>query len=111
MMRGWSPQIVVCGMLRDKDHCGVYQIVAEQHFARSPDAWRLVDTAGERSLSALDLAAKLPDDITTCTKFDELIDEVNSATQPGDVILVFGSFSVIEQFEASLDVSISNSAS
>lgn len=101
--RDWSPQIIVYGTLRDKDHQGIYKTVSGEEFGSSPESWRLVTTTGERGLSALDLATKLPGDIATFANFDEIIDEVNSATRPGDVILAFGSFNVIEQFEASLE--------
>ncbi len=94
-MRGLVPRAIVCGMLSDKDHAGVFAAVDD--YCHAP--WWQLSTHGERGLSAQALAAKLP---VNARPFDEivcLIDELNSATQPGDVILLFGSFSVVEQFD------------
>ncbi len=95
LMRGLQPQLVVCGMLCDKDHAGVYERVSTRFAA----PWYSVDTHGERGLAAAELAAELPIAVRPFTDMKVLIGEVNSATKPGDVILLFGSFNVIEQFD------------
>ena len=104
LMRGLMPQAIVCGMLSDKDHGGVFDAVAE-HFCAP---WWTLTTQGERGLSAQALAAKLPLAMHAFDEIVDLIDEVSSATQPGDVILLLGSFNVVEQFdlvhETTLDI-------
>lgn len=94
--RGLHPRMIVCAMLRDKDHRGVYDALAASFDA----PWRILDSSGARGMSATELAAQLPASRSTvATSWSEVLAEVSSATLPGDVILVFGSFNVIEQFE------------
>ena len=79
-----------------KDHLGVYESIAEQFSV----PWLLLDSHGDRALSAKQLAAVLPESKQIrASNWAELDAEVDNASQPGDVILAFGSFSMIEQFD------------
>ena len=98
-LRELTPAAVVCGMLADKRHADVFQV-----FSGAFDVpWFCVDTQGERGMSGKDLAAALAGQslnghLHACASWAALIDQVNSATPPGSVILVFGSFNLVEQF-------------
>ena len=92
--RQLQPALLVCGMLQDKDHIGVIGRIG----AAIEAPWLLVDTLGERGMSAAQLGQSSGLDAYQEGAWEELVATANSATQPGDVILVFGSFNVIEQF-------------
>lgn len=92
--RGLHPSLVVCGMLADKDHAGVIAGIRAELDA----PWLLVDTIAERGISGLELAERGGLEVANPVSWSDLFDTVNSATQPGDVILLFGSFNVIERF-------------
>jgi folylpolyglutamate synthase/dihydropteroate synthase len=92
--------LIVCGMLKDKDHVGTCTPLARQ-FKGTP--WVVVSTSGERAMSAYDLLTDLADapafgltDVTPVANMQALKTLILSATKPGDVILAFGSFSVVE---------------
>ena len=88
------PKAVVCGMLADKDHKGVFKAISQAFDV----PWFLLDTAGERGLSASSLRATLPETLqVNFSSQTSLVEDLSSATQPGDVILVLGSFYVVEQ--------------
>ena len=89
-----QPVIIVCAMLADKDHVAVFNTVKDAFDV----PWLVLDSAGARSLNGVDLAKKLNDvSHVTVSTWSELEHQVNTVTQPGDVILALGSFSVIEQ--------------
>ena len=92
--RSLHPSLVVCGMLVDKDHGGVVARIRAELDA----PWLLVDTDAERGMSGHELAERAGLEAAEPVSWSDLLDTVNSATQPGDVILLFGSFNVIEQF-------------
>jgi len=92
--RGLQPSLLVCGMLEDKDHAGVITRIRAELDA----PWLLLDTVAERGLSGAELAARCGFEASNAVNWSDLFDTANSATQPGDVILLFGSFNVIEQF-------------
>ena len=99
-LRRMTPVALVCGMLEDKDHRGVVDLVA----STLPEAqWHLLDTLGYRSLPADELKSRvqdlLPEATAIYTSLDVLVADLHSATSPGDVILAFGSFSVVEQLQ------------
>ncbi len=96
--RGLAPALVVCGMFRDKRHAAV-QAALKRHV----DApWWVVSTRGERGFEAQDLAGAL-DGTAQTVEWEELVDAVRSATRAGDVILLLGSFDVIEHFGSVLE--------
>ncbi len=96
--RGLEPALVVCGMFRDKRHAAV-QAALKRHI----DApWWVVSTRGERGLPAEELASALDGAVET-VEWQDLVDGVRSASRAGDVILLLGSFDVIEHFGSVLE--------
>ena len=96
--RGIEPALVVCGMFRDKQPAAV-----QAALSRHVDApWWAVATRGERGLAAADLAAQLTGTVPV-KDWSELRSAARSATRAGDVILLLGSFDVIEHFGSVLE--------
>lgn len=91
---GLTPTAVVCGMLKNKDHQGVADILDR---AYTP-AWVLFDTRGDRHLSAQELRENMAVDARCVSASEDAVDAAVSATAAGDVILVLGSFNAVEQF-------------
>ena len=86
-------------MLADKQHHAVFERLHGVYDV----PWFCMSTSGERGMPARDLARALQGeteatDVAVCEDWQALTQQVNSATQPGSVILVFGSFNLIEQF-------------
>jgi dihydrofolate synthase/folylpolyglutamate synthase len=101
--RNWRPKLIVCGMLRDKDHAGVYEAIATQTDA----PWLLLDTDGERGLSAVDLHRQLPPTShAEPIQWDNLMSELSTATQSGDVILAFGSFDLVARVNELININV-----
>jgi len=99
--RNVAPALVVCGMLEGKDPTGLYAEIDGQF--RVP--WLLVSTAGERATSGQALKQALgPDPSISVCDWSVILGEVYSATNEGDVILVLGSFNVVEQANQILSV-------
>ena len=93
--RGVQPDGIVCGMLADKAHEAV---LAHARDAWPEAKWFVVSTDGERGMTGVALAEHLKGVTPIIVPPEaELIPSICSATQPGDVILTFGSFSVVEQ--------------
>ena len=91
--RNLEPQHVLCAMLADKDHAGVYAEVA----AATTGSWTLVDSQGERGFAAAKLAKSMGIEGDQAPDMTTALDRALVSTEPGDVILVFGSFNAIEQ--------------
>ena len=91
-MRQIEPSVLCCAMLQDKDHVGVGQTVTRHSDAR----WLFTDSHGERALPGKTLQQNmgLPGAVRGA---ESLSDFLASETKPGDVILGFGSFSMVEQ--------------
>lgn len=90
--RGWQPALIICGMLQDKDHAGVYKAIAGRFNA----PWLLLSTESERGMAASDLRSQLPDGPNIRSiAWSKLLHEVDTATRSGDVILAFGSFELV----------------
>ena len=97
--RDLNPAAIVCGMLSDKQHNAVFERLRREY----PVPWFCMPTKGERGMTARDLANALQGEtkrphVAACEDWQTLTEQVNSATQPGNVILVLGSFNLIEQF-------------
>lgn len=95
-----EPALVVCGMLADKNHAATCTPLARQY---NSTPWVVVSTTGERAMAANDLLATLAEatpfestDITPAANMRALKALILSATKPGDVILAFGSFNLVE---------------
>jgi dihydrofolate synthase/folylpolyglutamate synthase len=92
--RSLVPAHIVCCMLNGKDHAQVYKTLA----GHSKAPWALVSSHGERALSSHQLAQSMSLSSVPC--FDTMqqgLDHALSATSPGSVILLFGSFNCVEQ--------------
>ncbi len=110
-LRGLDPDLIVCGMLTGKDHLGVYTTVS----AKLCGKWAFLDTFGDRALSAGDLSHAVgltqnDDSEARCfdlvTGLGGLASFLSSASNEGDVILVFGSFNAVEQSQMLMNHSI-----
>ncbi|MEQ8860204.1 MAG: bifunctional tetrahydrofolate synthase/dihydrofolate synthase [Pseudomonadales bacterium] len=86
--------VAMTGMLADKDSAGVASAMAD-----AVRAWVCVPTPGPRGLAAADLAARLGADERVVTAGDPVdgLEQALSLCQPGDAILAFGSFSLVER--------------
>ena len=91
--RNLRPKQVLCAMLADKDHAGVYAEVTRA--VTGP--WILVDSHGDRGISAAQLADSMQIQTDQAPDMTTALEQAVARTEPGDVILVFGSFNAIEQ--------------
>ena len=91
--RDLVPEYIVCCMLDGKDHASVYKTLAE--YSSAP--WALVSSHGDRALSSQQLAQSMNITAPCFDTMQEGLDHALSATQPGSVILLFGSFNCVEQ--------------
>ena len=91
--RNLQPRWILCAMLADKDHKGVYRELAQSPGA----AWILVDSQGERGMSADALGQAMGLNCEHAVNMANALDRAMLATTAGDVILIFGSFNAIEQ--------------
>lgn len=93
--RGITPALFICAMLAGKDHRGFAKAVNSALPAPAP--WVCLSSTGERSLSAGDLAQnmELPQHLAADMTHARQI--ALEQTHPGQAIVVFGSFSAVEQ--------------
>ena len=93
--RGIAPSFFICAMLAGKDHLSFYQTINDK--AADEGQWAFVDSQGDRALAGQALAdiVGLPNaGIGTMAR---AIDLAQMQTGDGDVIVIFGSFSAVEQ--------------
>ena len=93
---GHNVRAVVCGMLRDKDHA-TFGRDLHRHFGAPVF---LVSTLGERGLEAAELQTRMDRDAGVINAVGEpqtALAQAVSATEPGDAILICGSFNTLEQ--------------
>lgn len=82
--------IAVCGILGDKDIAGITAVLGAEI-----DAWVLVALEGPRAVAPAELARRLPRDAAVLAHATDVVDGcrlARDAAQPGERILVFGSF-------------------
>jgi dihydrofolate synthase/folylpolyglutamate synthase len=91
--RGLSPKLLCCAMLMGKAHRRVYETLSNQFTGQ----WLLFDSQGDRAMSAELLRDSIGVSELATVPVSGLPERWLSATEPGDVILVFGSFSAVEQ--------------
>jgi dihydrofolate synthase/folylpolyglutamate synthase len=91
--RDLLPAHIVCCMLQGKDHGEVYRTLA----GHSTAPWTLVSSHGERALSSQQLAQSMNLAAPLFETMQQGLDHALSATPPGSVILLFGSFNCVEQ--------------
>ena len=90
--RNLIPEHIVCCMLSGKDHADVYKTLA--NLSGAP--WALVSSHGERSLTSQQLAQSMNLSAPCFETMQQGLDHALSATSPGSVILLFGSFNCVE---------------
>lgn len=87
--------IAVVAMLKDKDASAVVNSLEDQI-----DQWQLGSLDGSRGMSSVDLAAQLKPLVSTSVETHPNVAEAYQAAmnqaQPGDRVLVFGSFHTVE---------------
>ena len=93
LQRNLRPKWVLCAMLADKDHLGVYRELSSVF----DSSWILVDSQGDRGFSAAQLGVAMGIDCEQAPDMATAFDQAMMASDVGDVILVFGSFNAIEQ--------------
>ena len=91
--RDLRPKWILCAMLADKDHRGVYRELSKVFSG----AWILVDSQGERGMGAKALGESMGLDCQHAADMTSALDQALMASAAGDVILIFGSFNAIEQ--------------
>ena len=91
--RDLRPKWILCAMLADKDHRGVYRELSKV----LNGAWILVDSQGERGMDAKALGESMGLDCQHAADMTSALDQALMASAAGDVILIFGSFNAIEQ--------------
>ena len=91
-LRSINPSVLVCGMLTGKDHSGVFKAMRKNVNV----SWIFIDTHGERAQSAVQLKEAMPGSEGVCVAYEDLKSTLLEMTDPGDVILGFGSFSTVE---------------
>jgi dihydrofolate synthase / folylpolyglutamate synthase len=82
--------IAVCGILGDKDIAGITAVIGAEI-----DAWVLVTLEGPRAVAPPDLERRLPRGATTLAHAPNVAEGcriARDAAQPGERVLVFGSF-------------------
>ncbi|MDA1075673.1 MAG: bifunctional tetrahydrofolate synthase/dihydrofolate synthase [Proteobacteria bacterium] len=89
--------IAVCGLLVDKDAAGVFNALRAV-----VDVWICLSTSGERARSGADLASVFAAQshssaIEVVEDLDDALQKAGSLAGPSDVILCFGSFTVVER--------------
>ena len=84
--------IGVLGMLADKDVAGVVAALGDR-----VQRWLTIATYGPREQGAGELANRIGTEALACDSVGAALDRACSLTEPGDGILVFGSFSAVEQ--------------
>lgn len=93
--RGLVPSFFICAMLAGKDHLRFFQAI--NHKTTGDPGWAFVDSQDDRALAGEALAGivGLPD--AGIGNMDQAIDLAQAQTGQGDVIVIFGSFSAVEQ--------------
>ncbi|MEM7079832.1 MAG: Mur ligase family protein [Pseudomonadota bacterium] len=97
--RGVVPDLLVCGMLKDKPHAQVVQHM--QSWVDVP--WVLLDTAGARGMSGLALLPQMRPGTTThvLNVSDKMLGtQLLSRSGEGDTILAFGSFDCVARCQS-----------
>lgn len=93
--RDIKPAFFICAMLSGKDHRGFYDTV--NRLSPEPAPWLCVSSTGERGIPAEELAANIGLSHRCAASMSEAQQQAIEQTQPGDAVVVFGSFSAVEQ--------------
>ena len=99
-LRDIEPDFVICGMFRNKDHQKVFREVN-----RNIDAeWILIDTLGVRGFRSKELRDAFGGDGRCVSEFNDARAYIKNKSSNPSTVLAFGSFNVLEQACASMNV-------
>ena len=99
-LREIEPDFVICGMFRNKDHQQVFREVN-----RNIDAeWILIDTLGVRGFRSKELRDAFGGDGRCVSEFNDARAYIKNTSSNPSTVLAFGSFNVLEQACASMNV-------
>ena len=99
-LREIEPDFVICGMFRNKDHQKVFREVN-----RNIDAeWILIDTLGVRGFRSKELRDAFGGDGRCVSEFNDARAYIKNKSSNPSTVLAFGSFNVLEQACASMNV-------
>ena len=99
-LRDIEPDFVICGMFRNKDHQRVFREVN-----RNIDAeWILIDTLGVRGFRSKELRDAFGGDGRCVSEFNDARAYIKNKSSNPSTVLAFGSFNVLEQACASMNV-------
>ena len=99
-LRDIEPDFVICGMFRNKDHQQVFREVN-----RNIDAeWILIDTLGVRGFRSKELRDAFGGDGRCVSEFNDARAYIKNKSSNPSTVLAFGSFNVLEQACASMNV-------
>jgi len=99
-LREIEPDFVICGMFRNKDHQQVFREVN-----RNIDAeWILIDTLGVRGFRSKELRDAFGGDGRCVSEFNDARAYIKNKSSNPSTVLAFGSFNVLEQACASMNV-------
>ena len=99
-LRDIEPDFVICGMFRNKDHQKVFY-----EMNRNIDAeWILIDTLGVRGFRSRELRDAFGGDGRCVSEFNDARAYIKNKSSNPSTVLAFGSFNVLEQACASMNV-------
>lgn len=90
-----TPAFFICAMLAGKDHKGFFDAVNAS--TESPVPWLCVSSTGERGVTGSELAQHMGQPERIAQNMSQAQQLAWEQTQVGDSIVVFGSFSAVEQ--------------
>ena len=92
-LRNYCVGAVVCGMLANKEHAAVWQKMEALHEL----PWFIVSTEGERSYPNHLLVENFSDSCTPVENVEEAVSSAIKKTSTTGIVLVFGSFNIVER--------------
>ena len=90
-----TPAFFICAMLAGKDHKGFFEAVNAA--TESPVPWLCLPSTGERGITASELAEHFGQPDCVAQNMTQAKKMALERTQVGEAIVVFGSFSAVEQ--------------
>ena len=92
-LRNYQVGAVVCGMLANKEHAVVWEKMETLHEL----PWFVVSTEGERSYSNKILVENFSDSCIAVQTVEEAVSSAVKETSSIEIVLVFGSFNIVER--------------
>lgn len=94
--RGIKPAFFICSMLEGKDHLGFYQMI-QASAEGANHGWVFVDSCGDRQMTGAALAERVGCPGAVAADMGAAMDMAIERTRESDAIVIFGSFSAVEQ--------------